>query len=159
MDRDVRDVAEFGNAPRFGTVGQVAVRKQDHRDHIFYGDAAGFDGGPEAIPRSGRGDYGDGGFGVAAEHGLQQIGLLGFGGQAGGRAAALHVDDDERDFDGDSQAQGFGFQRHAGAGGGGERESARVGCADRGGDGGDFVFGLEGHHAEIFVLREFVKNV
>ena len=38
-------------------------------------------------------------------------------------------------------------------------ESAGVGGADGGGDGGDFVFGLKGHDAEILVLRKFVQNV
>ena len=43
--------------------------------------------------------------GVAAEQRLQQVGLLGLGGQAGGRAAALDVADHERQLDHDRQAR------------------------------------------------------
>ena len=67
---------------------------------------------------------------IASEECLQQIGLLGFRGEAGGRAATLDVADDERQFDGDCEAEGFCFERHAGPGGGGDSERARVGCSD-----------------------------
>ena len=93
----------------------------------------------------------DGRLGVAAIKRLQQVRLLGLGRQARGRAAALDVANDQRQFDGYRKAHGFGLERHAGTGGGGDRQSAAVGCADRRGDRGDFVFGLEGHNAEVFV--------
>ena len=45
------------------------------------------------------GEDGDRGLAVAAVHHLEQVGLLGLGRQAGGRAAALDVDDDERQLE------------------------------------------------------------
>ncbi len=85
--------------------------------------------------------------------------MLGFCRKAGRRAAALDVANHERKFDGNREAESFRLEGHARAGGGGDAESAGVGRADRGRDGGDFVFGLEGDYAEIFVLRELVENV
>ena len=49
-------------------------------------------------PASAAATIGDRAFAVAAEHRLQQVGLLGLGRQAGAGAAALHVDDDQRQF-------------------------------------------------------------
>ena len=149
----------IGNSPGLRAVGEIAVGKNDDRHHVFDGDAAGFHGDPEAIAGSGGREHGNGRFGVAAVESLQQVGLLGFGRQAGGRSAALDVADDEREFDGDGEAHGFGFQRHAGAGSGGDAERAGISRADRGSDGGDFVFGLKGDHAEIFVGGKLVQNV
>ena len=51
--------------------------------------------------------------GVAAEERLQQVGLLGLGGQAGGGPAALDVADHERQLGGDGEADGLHLQRHA----------------------------------------------
>jgi hypothetical protein len=45
------------------------------------------------------GDHRQRAFAVAAEHRLQQVRLLGLGRQAGARTAALHVDDDHRQFE------------------------------------------------------------
>ena len=33
------------------------------------------------------------------------------------------------------------------------------GCPDRGTDRGNFIFGLKGLHAEVFILAEFVQNI
>ena len=114
---------------------------------------------PEAIARCRGSDYRHGRFGVAAEERLQQIGLLGFRRQAGGRAAALDVANHERHFDHDGESDGFGFQRHAGAGSCGDRQRAAVSSADRRSYRGDFVFRLKCRDAEIFVLRELMQNV
>src|SRR5579862_8777369 len=106
--------------PGFSAVGEVAVGKNDDRYHVFDGDAGGFQSGPEAVAGSGGGDDGNGSFGVAAEESLQQVGLFGFGWQAGGWAAALDVANDQRDFHGNGQAHGLGFESHTGTGSGGD---------------------------------------
>src|SRR5690348_1597135 len=156
---NIGNLVDVGNAPGLRAVGQVAVREKDYRNHVLYGDAAGFESGPEAIAWRGGGDDRNRSFGVASEESLEQVGLLGLGRQTGGWAAALDVANDERQFDGDGETKSFRLERHSRTGSGGYGEGACVGCADRGSDGGDFVFGLEGHYAEIFVLGQFVKNV
>ena len=80
-------------------------------------------------------------------HGLVEVGLLGLGRQAGGRAAALGVDDHQRQLGGDGEADRLGLERDAGAGAGGDAEAAGIGGADRGAGGGDLVLGLEGGDA------------
>ena len=60
----------------------------------------GFDGDPEAIAGRRCGEHRNRRFRIASEHGLQQVGLLGLGRQAGGRAAALDVANHQRQFDG-----------------------------------------------------------
>ena len=150
---EVRNFINVRNLPGLGAVGKVAVGKNNHRNHVLDGDAAGFERGPEAIAGSRSGDDRNRRFRVASEQRLQQIGLLGFRRQAGGRTAALNVANHQRNFDGDGETQRFRLQRHAGAGSRGDRQRAGVGRADRGGDGGDFIFGLKRHYAEVFVLR------
>ena len=104
------------------------------------GDAAGFEGDPEAIARRRRRDYRNWSFGVSAEESLQEIGLFGFCWKARRGAAALDVADNEGEFDGDGEAESFCLEGHAGAGRGGDAECAGVGRADSRSDGGDFVF-------------------
>ena len=152
-------VFDVRNFPGFSAVGEVAVRKNNHRDHVLDGNATGFERDPETIASGGRCENGNRRFGVAAEEGLEQVGLFGFGGQAGRRAAALDVANDERQFDGDGEAECFGFQGHAGAGSGGDAERAGIRRADGGSDGGDFVFGLKSGDAEILVLRKLMQDV
>ena len=89
---------------------------------------------------------------VAAEDGLQQVGLLGLGRQAGRRAAALHVDDDHRQLGHHRQAHAFALERDARAAAGGDGHRAGERGADRGRHRGDFVFGLEREHVEVLVL-------
>jgi hypothetical protein len=72
----------------------------------------------------------------------QQVGLLRARGHAGGRAAALHVDDGDRDLGEVGQADELGHQRHAGARGGGEGARAVPAGAHHHADGGDLVLGL-----------------
>ena len=57
---------------------------------------------------------------MTAVHGVQEVGLLGLGRQAGGRPTALHVDDDERELQVDGQADGLGLEIEARATGGGD---------------------------------------
>ena len=90
---------------------------------------------------------------VAAEHRLQQVGLLGLGRQAGGRAAALDVADDQRQLERHRQADRLALERDARA----RtivvtRERAAERGAERRADAGDLVLGLEGPHAEPLVL-------
>ncbi len=106
-----------------------------------------------------RRDHRDRRLAVAAEHRLQQVGLLGLGGQAGGRSAALHVDDDQRKFGHHGQADGLRLQRDAGARRAGDAERAAVGRADRRADAGDLVLGLEGQDVEVLVLGQLVQDV
>ena len=61
---------------------------------------------------------------VQAADGERQVALLALGRDAGGRAAAHHVDDHDRHLGGDRQADGLGHQRQARAGGGGQRRHA-----------------------------------
>ncbi len=108
------------------------------------GDADGLEGHVEAIGRRARGDDGDGAFAVAAEHRLQQVGLLGLGRQTGARAAALHVDDDQRQFGHHGQADRLGLEADARAAGGGDAQRPAERGADGHADGGDLVLGLDG---------------
>ncbi len=71
-----------------------------------------------------------------------QVGLLRAGRHAGGRAAALHVDDRDRDLGEVGQADELGHQRHARAGGGGECARAVPAGADDHADRSQLVLGL-----------------
>ena len=120
LHREVRQLLDGRDLPGLGAVGQVAVGEDDDRHHVLEGDAAGLEGDPEAVAGRGGRDHRDGRLGVAAEEGLQQVGLLGLGGQAGRGTAALDVADHERQLGGDREPHGLGLERHARAGGGGE---------------------------------------
>ncbi len=159
LDLDFLEVGIRRNPPRLGAVGDVAIGEQHDRRHVADGDPPGFLGHVEAIGRAAGGDHGHRAFAVAAEHGLQQIGLLGLGRQTGARAAALHVDDDQRQLGHDRQADALPFQRDARPAGRRDRHRAAEGGADRGRHGRDFVFGLERAHAEILVPGQLVQNV
>jgi hypothetical protein len=89
----VGQVVDVGDQPRLGAVGQVAVGEQDHRRAVGERDPGRLDRRVEAVGRGLRRDDRHRRLAVAAEHRLQQVGLLGLGRQAGRRAAALHVDD------------------------------------------------------------------
>ena len=89
---DRRQFLDVGQAPRLGTVGEVAVGQQDDRVAVGDGQAAGLVRRVEAVRRRlGRNDR-HRGLAVASVERLQQIGLLGLGGQTGRGAAALDVD-------------------------------------------------------------------
>ena len=147
------------NFPGLRAVSQVTVRQNNHRNHVFDGDAAGLQGNPETIPGRRRSNNRNGRLGISSVQGLQQIRLLGFGRKAGRRAAALDVADYERQLHGDSQAERFGLERHARTGGGGDAKRTGISSADGRGNRGDFVLGLKGDYAEILVLRQLVQNV
>ena len=160
MHRNFRQLAKrYGIVPRLGAVREIAVGKNDHGHHVLDRDAAGFERDPEAVARRRGRENRNRRLGISAEQRLQQIRLLGFRREAGGRAAALNVADHERQLDRDREAERFGLQRHARAGSRGDAERAGVGRADRRSDGGDFVLGLKRDDAEILVGGKLVQNV
>ena len=139
---------DVGDQPGLGRVGEEAVGEQHDRGHVVDGDAHRLARHGEAVGRRGGGQDDDRRVAVAAHHRLVEVGLLGLGRQAGGRAAALGVDDHQRQLGGDGEADGLGLERDAGAGAGGDAEAAGVGGADGGAGGGDLVLGLEGGDAD-----------
>ena len=78
--------------------------------------------------------------GVAAG---EDVRLLGAGRHAGRGAAALHIDDGDRDLGEIGEADELVHQRDAGAGGGGEGARAVPAGAGDDADRGDLVFGLD----------------
>ena len=130
MHRNLGKFGEIRNFPGLGAVGEIAVRENDDGNHVFDGDTAGFECDPEAIARRGRRDYGNRSFRISAEERLQKIGLLGFCGEASGRAATLDVANHERKFDGDGEAESFGLESHAGAGSGSDAECTGISRTD-----------------------------
>ena len=105
------------------------------------------------------GHDGQGCLAVAAVHGVEQVGLLGLGGQSGGRSAALDVDDQQRQLEADGQAHGLRLEVDARPRGGGDPEGPAEGGAEGGADAGDLVLGLEGPHPELLVLGQLVEDV
>ena len=126
--------SSVGQPPRLGAVGQVAVGQQDHRRAVLDGDADRLDGGVEAVRRGLGGDDRHRRLAVAAVHGVEQVGLLGLGGQAGRRAAALDVDDQQRQLEADGQAHRLRLQVDARARRGRDAERAAEGGAEGGAD-------------------------
>ena len=89
---------------------------------------------------------------IAAIDRLIEIGLFGLGRQAGRRAAALAVDDHQRQLGHDGEAERFALERDARTGRGSDAELAGIGGADGRADRGDFVFRLERRDVEFFQL-------
>src|SRR5882672_4336849 len=81
-----------------------------------------------------------------AEH-LPQVALLGFGGNAGGRASTLTIDDDHRGFDHGGHAEAFAHQSEAAAGGCAHSADTSVCGTDGHVDHADFIFHLADHDA------------
>ena len=121
-------------------------------------DLRSVEGGVEAVRRRMRGHDGDRAFTVAAIKGLAQVGLLGLGRKTGGRAAALHVYDDERKLGHDGKSEGLALEREAGAGSGSDGEVAGEGSADGGADARYLVLGLQRLGAEALMDGEFLKD-
>ena len=112
-----RQLVELGDPPRLGAVGQHAVGEQHHRRPVGDRDPDRLQRGVEAVARRLRRDDRHRRLAVAAEHRLEQVGLLGLGRQPGRRAAALHVDDEQRELGHHREADGLRLQRDAGTGG------------------------------------------
>ena len=156
--REGRRGVDVGDQPGLGGVGEEAVGQQHDGRHVVDGDAHRLARHGEAVGRRGGGEDHDRRVAVAAHHRLVEVGLLGLGRQAGRRAAALGVDDDQRQLGGDGEADGLGLERDAGAGAGGDAEAAGIGGADGGAGGGDLVLGLEGGDAEAAQLGQMVQQ-
>ena len=156
---DPRQVGDVGDLPRLGAVGEVAVGEQHHRGAVGDRDPGGLDGGVEAVGGRLRRHDRHRCLAVAAEHRLQQVGLLGLGRQTGRGAAALDVDDEQRQLDHHREADRLRLQRDARAGGRGHAEGAAERRPEGGADAGDLVLGLERRHAEPLVLAQLVQDV
>ena len=102
--------------------------------------------------------YGHGALAVTAVEGLVEVGLFGFGGDAGGRACPLHVHYHQRKLGHHCEAEGFALEREAGAGSGGDRKVACVCSTDGGADTGDFVFRLERLGSEILMNCQLFQD-
>ncbi len=105
---------------RFGegldTGGDGLIGKDDDRRGILAGEAAGLEGGVEAVFDIARGEDDAWGIAVRAVDGLHEVGLFDRSRQSGGGATSLDVDDDEGDLGHASVTDGFRFQREAGSG-------------------------------------------
>ena len=108
--------------------------------------------------RHGRHDR-HGGLAVAAEHGMQQVRLLGLGRQSGRRTAALDVDDEKRKLQGDGEANGLGLEVDSWAARRGDPERPAECRPKRSPDAGDLVLGLQRADAEVLVLGQLVQDV
>ena len=159
LDVQVGQLVDARDAPRLGPVGEVAVGQQEDRGAVGRGDAHGIHGGAEAVGRRLGGHDRHGRLAVAAEHRLEEVGLLGLGGQAGGGAAALDVDDDQRQLEGDGQPDRLGLQGDAGAARGGDADGAAEAGAEGDADAGDLVLGLHRRDAVPLEGREGVQDV
>src|SRR5579859_1942220 len=49
LDREGGNFVDVGNPPGLGAVRKIAIRKNDHGNHVLNGDAAGFERSPKAI--------------------------------------------------------------------------------------------------------------
>ena len=96
---------------------------------------------------------------MAAVDGGEQVALLDLRRLPGAGAAALHVDDDERDLGHHRQPDAFLLERVARARGDGHRAAAGVAGADGEGAGGDLVLGLVHEAADLLeALAQVVRG-
>ena len=110
---DVRQRRDVGEPPRLRTVGEVAVGQQDHRGAVLERDPDRLDGRLETMGRAVRRDHRQRCLAVAAEQCEVEVGRLGLRRQAGGRSAALDVDDQQRQLDRDGERDGLALERDA----------------------------------------------
>ena len=157
-NRDVGQRLDVGDEPGLGAVGQITIRQHHDRHHVLDGDTNRLVGDVEAVAgRAGRDDD-DGALAVAPVERLHQVGLLGLGGETGAGTAALDVEDHQGKLRHHREPDAFTLQRDAGAAGSRDADGAAKGRADRGGDGGDLVLGLEGPHPPALVQSQFLEN-
>ena len=124
---------QLGQLPGPRAVGHVAVGQQYDGRHVLQSNLAGHIGCVEAVGGRCGGNDRHGAFAVAAEEGLQQVGLFRLGRQTGRGAAALYVEYDKGQLGDDGQVHGFGLQADAGARGGGYGQCTGKRSADGGG--------------------------
>ncbi len=159
VDVERRERVGVGDAPRLRPVPEVAVGQHEDGRAVLGGDAARLVGGVEAVARRGGREHRKRGLAIAAVDGLQEVALLRLRGQAGGGAAALHVDHDEGQLRHHPEADCLRLEGHARAGSGAHAEVAPEAGAERRGGGRDLVLGLEGDDAKVLVLAQLVQNV
>ena len=128
------ELVQIGNGPRLRRVGQIGVGQQHHRRHELEGQPHRLEHHVEAVARRLGGEHAERRLAVAAEHDLEQVGLLGLGRHAGRGAGALHIEHDQRQLGHHGQVDRLALERDAGARRAGHAESAAVGRADRGAD-------------------------
>jgi hypothetical protein len=158
LNRDFGQGFQGRQFPGFGRIGQVPVRQVNDRGHVGEGQPDGLDRRFKTVRRALGGDHRHGGLAVAAEHRLQQVGLLGLGRHAGGGARPLNVDDHQGELGDHRQVQGLGFKAEPRAGGAGDAQLPAEAGADGRADGGDFVLRLEGPDPEILAVRQVLQN-
>jgi hypothetical protein len=120
----------------------VQVGHHEHRRLQPVGQVQRGGGEFEALGRVLRQQHHVPGVAVRSVGRAQQVGLLRARGHAGGRPAALHVDDRHRDLGEVGQADEFGHQRNARPGSGGEGTRAVPARAHHHADRSDLVLGL-----------------
>ena len=125
----------------------------------FERDARRFERDLEAVAWRARRDDRHRRFTVPAVHREQQVGLLGLGGQAGGRPTALHVDQEQRELEAHRETEALALEVDAGTARRGDTELARERGADGDADRRDLVFRLQRAHAEVLVARQLVEDV
>ena len=157
--RDVGEVVDVGEAPGLGAVGEVPVGQHDDRRAVLEREAHAFERGVEAVARRLRGDDRQRRLTVAAVHREHEVGLLGLRRQSGRRAAALHVDEHERQLHADRESERLGLEVHPGTARRGHAELTGERATDGDADRGDLVLGLHRAHTEVLVLRQLVEDV
>ncbi len=95
---------------------------------------------------------------VPAEHRVEQVRLLGLRRQSRRGAAALDVDDEQRQLEGDREPDRLGLEIEPGSTRGRDAERAAEGRAEGRAHAGDLVLCLEGAHAEVLLLRQLVEQ-
>ena len=148
----------IGHFPRLGGIGDIAIGEQHDGGHILHRDAARLDRHLEGIARAAGGNHRHRCIAIAAIDRLVEIALLGLGRQACGRAAALRVDDHQRQFGHDREAHRLALERNARTRRTGDPEATRIAGTDGGADCGNFVFRLEGGDVEFLEPREMVQD-
>jgi hypothetical protein len=123
-------------------------------------EVEGEDGRRVAVAHLGRGDDHARRVAVRAVDRQVEVALLGLGRQAGARAAALGIHDDDGNLRHRGHAERLGHQREAGARRRGHRLDARPRCTEAGIDRGDFVLALQERAADDRQLRrQFLHDV
>ena len=140
-------------------VGDEGICQQHHGCHVFQGHLGGLVGGIEAVCGRECSHHRHRALTVAAEEHLQQVGLFRLRGQTRGRAAALHIQNHQRQLHDHCQVHGLALQADTGTRGGSDGQcSGKAGTHGRGAA-RDLVLALHGLHAQTLVLGQLVKHI
>ena len=96
---------------------------------------------------------------MATPNRLEQVSLLGLGGQSRAGAAALHIEDHQRQFGHYRQSDGLAFQGHSRPAGTGGGQGPTVGRTDHGTHRSYLIFGLKYLYTHILTFNQFMKNL